>query len=158
MPEFPEVEVAVALIADGDRILTVYSPEWGSFTLPMTKRRKWDDPKIPPAHREETWIDAAGRAAAESLGRTFIGLTELPLDPSAAPYHQSDRDGTWKRYEFKTFKLAVWSGESLLPGIVYEWLLVDEILDNDRRPLSPTARHLVRELQAQAKLDGHSFP
>ena len=45
-PDFPEVDVAVALIVRRERILTTYNPRWGAFTLPMSKRRSWNDPNV----------------------------------------------------------------------------------------------------------------
>jgi hypothetical protein len=34
-------DVAVTVITRGQQILAVYNPDWGDFTLPMTKRRVW---------------------------------------------------------------------------------------------------------------------
>ena len=142
-----ELEVAAVLITQGSRVLVVYNAKWGSFSLPMTKRRKWDDPNIPVAHREESWTTAAARAAAESLGRTVTGLEFLADVPR---FGQGDRDGAWKRYHFQVFRLAVPAGTELRPGTVGEWLTVDELLDPARGPISPTAVELVPQAQVAA--------
>lgn len=141
---FPEVEVAVSVIVRGNQILAVYNPKWMAFTLPMTKRRRWQDPNIPPAQREEAWIDAAARAAAEWLGCTVTGLTELPAEIS--PYHQSDREGQWNRYNFRIFRLTLEANQESLEGTVTQWLTHEQLLDANRRPLSPTVRHVLQAL------------
>lgn len=135
-----KLDVAAVLITQGSKVLLVYNEKWGSFTLPMTKRRVWDDPKIPVAHREESWNTAAARAAAEALGKTVTGLEFLVDIPK---YSQGDREGTWKRYHFQLFKLAVPKSAQLKPGTIGEWLTVEEIVDNGRGPISPTAIELV---------------
>lgn len=143
---YREVEVAATLITRGQEILAVYNEQWMAFTLPMTKRRTWDDPNIPVAHREEAWIDAAARAAAEWLGRTVTGLTELPLPPDTEPYHQSDRTGQWTRYTFQVFRLELDPNDEPLPGAVTQWLTREQLLDESRRPISPTLRHVLQAL------------
>src|SRR3990170_4145042 len=107
-PQFEEVDVAAVLIEQGERILAVYNPQWMTFTLPMTKRRRWTDPKIPPAHREEEWVDAAARAAAEHLGKT---ITRLKFRKDIAKFQQSDREGTWKRYHIQVFSMPWGKGD-----------------------------------------------
>jgi hypothetical protein len=145
--EFPLVDVAVALITDGGRILAVYNPKWGAFTLPMTKRRDWHDPAVPASRHAEDWGDAAARAAAEWLGRT---CDPVPLFDDAGEYQQSDRDGTCKRYQFRVFRQAVEGEPGLVPGAIAEWLTPAEFLT--RRPVSPTARHVIAALQEAGKL------
>jgi hypothetical protein len=145
--EFPTVEVAVALIAKGEQILAVYNPRWGSFTLPMTKRREWQDPEVPHARRHEDWVDAAARAGAEWLGRTCE--PEFVLDDPGG-YQQSDRDGAWRRYHFQVFRVEVEGEPRLVEGAIAEWLTPVQILS--RRPISPTARYVIAKLKEGGKL------
>ena len=154
---FPEVEVAVTLIVRDSGILAVYNREWSTFTLPMTKRRHWNDPKMPPeAEREEPWIEAAARAAAEWLAITVTGLA--PLNADVPHYQQSDRNGVWKRYEFRVFRLPLPAICQPRSDAVIQWLTVDDWLNEDRRPISQTARHILRALAANAELTGNAFP
>ena len=150
--QFPDVKVAVALIVNDQTILAVYNPQWGSFSLPMTKLRKWNDPNAPSGEREEDWRDAAGRAVAEWFGITIKGITKLVAE--IPPYQQSDRDGAWKRYTFQIYQVSVGPNRLPIAGARTEWLTVDEFLDKERRPISPTARHLMGELNARAKSAG----
>jgi len=143
-PEFPLLDVAVTLIAHGDRILAVYNPVWGSFTLPMTKRREWQDPKVPKGKHTEDWLDAAARAGTEWLGRTCS--PEFLFDDKGG-YQQSDRDGQWKRYHFQVFRLALEGQPALVNGAITEWLTPAEFFE--RRPISPTARYLIGKLQEE---------
>ena len=41
----PHVYVAVALIKRESDILLAYNPRWGSYSLPMSKLREWEDPR-----------------------------------------------------------------------------------------------------------------
>ena len=141
--DIPELDVAVALIQRGESFLAVYNPKWGQFTLPMTKRRQWRDPnmaKDAPLNHEQ-WIDAAARAAAEWLERTCFPVTEPVVESPG--YQQSDRDGIWKRYHFKVFRVELAEDEDVPEGKVVEWLTPADFKDEDRRPVSPTARHLI---------------
>jgi ADP-ribose pyrophosphatase YjhB (NUDIX family) len=146
----PLVDVVATLIMKGDRILAVYNDKWGSFSLPMTKRRSWEDPVAEKgAERVEDWEDAAIRAASEWIGCT---TTQKPQPLSeVGEFQQSDRDGKWKRYHLQAYKLAVADDTQIPPARVAEWLTVDQLLDENRKPISPTARHIVSEL----KLAGH---
>ena len=149
-PYFPELDVAVALIMCGNEILTGYNPSWGSFTLPMTKRREWDDPHADGGRRHEDWVFAANRAAAEWTGTTLVSRAELILDEPE--YQQSDRDSKWKRYHFQVFGFRSGEKPALVHERVAQWLTPDQLLDKDRHPISETARHLVRKLQLEGKL------
>jgi hypothetical protein len=143
-PDFALLEVAVTLITEDQRILAVYNANWAAFTLPMTKRRAWRDPRAPKQLHAEEWLDAAARAAAEWLGRTCV--PEFVFDDKG-DYQQSDRDGTWKRYHFQVFRLRLQEEPKLVNGAVTEWLTAAEFLD--RRPISNTARYLIKRLQAE---------
>jgi hypothetical protein len=145
--DFPQLDVAVTLITWGERVLAVYNSRWGSFTLPMTKRRDWHDPNVAQSHHGEDWLDAAARAGAEWLGRT---CEPKPVLDELGEYQQSDRDGTWKRYHFRVFRVSVEGVPDLVPGAIAEWLTPAELLG--RRPVSPTARHVIAKLRENGKL------
>ncbi len=145
--QFPVANVAATLIVHDEKILVVWNPRWGAFSRPMTQRREWHDPRVPASHHGEDWIDSGARAAAECLGRTC--QPELLLD-NIGEYQQSDRDGTWKRYQFQVFKVALSDPPALVPGAIAEWLAPGEILS--RRPISMTTRYLIGKLQEAGKL------
>ena len=145
--EFPPIEAVTVLIKKGDQVLLVFNEKWSSFTLPMTKVRRWQDPNIPPAHREEQPVDAAARVVAECLGRTTL------VDPKPVKgigkirgFRQGDRDGVWKRYSFHVFELVLNDDEVPWHGIRTEWLPLDEVLNVKRRAISPTAQDIIREV------------
>ena len=147
---FQTVEVAATVIAAGGSILAVYNPRWGSFTLPMTKRKKWQDPNLPLGVREEDWRVSAARAGAEVLGRT--------LSPKALPnhlldiqeYRQSGEDGIWKIYQLHVFGLTIPIETKLAEGILADWLAPSDFADHE--PISSTARYLVSCLEQSGKL------
>ena len=142
----PLVDVAATLIVKNDRILAVYNKKWSSFTIPLTKRKVWNDPGTDKDEsREEEWEDAAVRAAAEWIGRTLTNKPELLMD--VAEFQQSDRDAKWKRYRMRAFTIRVDQDTEPPPGRITEWLTADEFLDEKRKPISPTARHIVAELK-----------
>lgn len=155
------VEVAVAAVTRGNDILTVYSKNWNSFTLPMTKRRQWEDPTAEGGKGYEEWRDAAARAAAECLGRTF-GPRDIPEQPDLilADFQQSDRDGIWKRYHFQVFQIRLPKKAEALDEIIAEWHPVEVfLLDEKRRqPISKTAYRLIKELSQIVSLGGRQFP
>ena len=147
----PHVEVAVALVRSGDEILTVYNPKWEAFTLPMTKRRRWKDPDESVANEhEEDWADAAARAAVECVGRT-VSIPAEPLHVITDLEH-SGRTREWKHYRVHVFEVRLNKPAELVQGLVVQWLTVEELLDECRRPISPTAREVVRQLRANHKL------
>jgi len=152
LPFAQQPEVAVTVIAHGARILGVHNERWGVFTLPMTRRRAWQDPEISPVLRQEEWEITATRAAAEVLGRTFPKKT-LPkplLDPNETrDYRQSDADGVWKVYHLRVSGLAV-EDTRLAPGVFGEWLAPDDF--REREPISPTARYVIDKLRLQGRL------
>jgi hypothetical protein len=145
--EIPHVAAVAVLIKRGDNVLLVFNEKWSSFTLPMTKIRRLQDPNIPAAHREEQPVDTAARAVAECLGRTSL------VDPNPVEgigkifgFRQGDRDGIWKRYSFQIFELALDDDQEPWHGIRTEWLPLKEVLNDNRRAISPTARDIVREV------------
>jgi hypothetical protein len=145
--DFPLLDVAAVIITRGKQVLAVYNPGWGGFTLPMTKRREWRDPKLSKSLRQEDWIDAAARAGAEWLGATC--MPEF-LFEDAGEFQQSERDGNWKRYHFQVFRIAMKNEQPLAPATITEWLTPTEW--HNRRPVSPTARYLIGKLQEEKLL------
>jgi len=142
----PLLDVVVVLLMKGEKILSVYNQNWGSFTLPMSKRRTWQDPESAEGSEHvEDWEDAAIRAAAEWLRKTMTGKPEFLLDMSE--FQQSDRDAKWKRYHIQVFKISMESTEGVGGGRAVEWLTADEFIDEHRCPMSPTARHVMNELK-----------
>ena len=142
---WPLVDVVATLVCREDQILAVYNERWGAFTLPMSKRRRWKDPQTKAeSEREEEWEDAAVRVAAEWLGQTTTEKPQFLLD--LAEFQQSDRDEKWKRYHMQAFRLVVPHAVTASPGRVTEWLTAEQILDENRRPISATARYVVAEL------------
>jgi hypothetical protein len=145
--EFPPIEAVTVLIKKGDQVLLVFNEKWSSFTLPMTKIRQWQDPNIPAAHREEQPVDAAARAVAECLGQTTL-VDPKPVEgiSKIRGLRQGDRDGVWKSYSFHVFELALNDDQEPWHGIRTEWLPIDEVLNEKRRAISPTARDIIREV------------
>ena len=93
---FQPVEVAVTVMARDAKLLAVYNHKWGAFSLPMTKRKKWQDPKIPVGVCEEEWIVAAARAAAEILGKP-LSAKQLPQKYRSDP----GISAKWRRWDLE---------------------------------------------------------
>ena len=148
---FQVVEAAALLIMKKDRILAVYNEKWGAFTLPMSKVRPWEEIGGDPKKRNlSTGREAAVRSAAEWLGRTIVDPV-VPL-MICGEFLQGERDGQWKRYNVWVYKLAVADDVCPRQGAITEWLKADDFLDDKRDPISPTARHVIAELQIRGKL------
>lgn len=141
---WPLIDMVSVLVCKGDKVLTVYNEKWAAFTLPMSKLRKWKDPKVKDAERTEEWEDAAVRTAVEWLGCTMTAKPERLVE--FAEFQQSDRDERWKRYHVQAYTIQVDDDIVLPPSKITEWLLPAEITDESRRPISPTARHIMNEL------------
>jgi len=151
---FQQVDVAALIVHRDDRILAVYNPEWGAYTLPMTKRRAWQDPANGEIRHEE-WLDAAIRARAECLrgtstvppqhvpGEPILLPGEPPLYVDPADFRQSSRDHEWKRYTYQLFSAQFNATDELVDPARCEWLTPAEFADPRRRPISKTARELV---------------
>lgn len=139
----------MTVIARGGLLLAVFNPSWG-FTLPMTKRRQWQDPSISEGVRKEEWVHAAARVAAELLGRT-LAPDEFPKQlAEIKQYQQSDADGIWKIYELQIFGLKFRDKDKLASGVVAEWCKPKEF--GERQPISGTARYIVSELSSKELL------
>jgi hypothetical protein len=154
----PEVDVVVTVIYRGEQVFLAFNSNWKAFTLPMTKRRRWPYGVESAPGRLEDLVDAAMRNVGECLGITSTVAARPWLGgDTVVERTQSDADGTSKRYLFHVFGFAAESAD-FAPGVCGQWMRVGEILDEGRRPISPTARFILRRLQAQAKLEGQAFP
>ncbi len=154
----PEVNVVVTVIHRGKHVLLVSNPNWNAFTLPMTKLRRWPYGEEPAPGRVEDSVDAAMRNVGECLGTTSTKEPQRWLgQDKLVELTQSDRESLSKRYVFHVFGFAVESYD-LAPGVCGQWLEIEDILDEQRRPISPTARFILRHFQAQARLEGQAFP
>lgn len=139
------VEVAVTVLGCRSDVLAAYNHRWGSFTLPMTRRKKWQDPTVDLGVREEEWSTAGARAAAEILGRTLPPKQCPKLISELKEYRQSGEDGVWKIYSFQIFALPVPPNIQLMTGVVAQWLSPADFLEN--QPISSTARYLISHLR-----------
>jgi hypothetical protein len=144
------VEVAVTLLKRGPLLLAGWNRNWDAYTLPMTKRRHISDAEGRPSPDAEPWADAARRNVTEWLASSEIP----PLAPLMVVqgYRQSDRDLVVKEYHFEVFAANVNGEVPLRPGIITEWLRLDEFREVHRRPISPTARYLIQMLENSGKL------
>lgn len=149
------IEVAVTVIAAGEKILTVRNDKWGAFTLPMTKVQRKPLGFAENVTQIERWSDAAMRNAGECLERTLDREPKLLMD--VGELRQSDRTGQVNHYHFRVYLVEV-DFEQAVPGVVAEWLTTAQIIDEKRRPISPTARELAKLLQAEATHRGLLFP
>lgn len=146
----PSVAVTVIAIEHTDQILAVLNPRWGSFTLPMTKQKRWIDPEVPAGKRWEKLELAATRAATEALGRTF-NAAALPVPVlKELDCRQSDAEGIWKLYALHIFGLKVPAGTGVAPCTIAEWLTPADF--GTREPISPTSRYVIACLQREGKL------
>jgi hypothetical protein len=146
----PTVEAVATVLADGPRILAVFNPRWGGFTLPMSKRKQFRDSSISPAIRQEEWPTAAARVAAEILGRSFIPADFPQPLCEIKDFEQSDADGVWKLYTIQVFGLAVTGHVRLAPGVVAEWLRPEDF--QQREPMTHTVRFVLGQMAEQGLL------
>lgn len=153
----PEVlPVAVTVITHGKNLLLAWNSSWGAFTLPMTKVRTLQLGLIEAAHRSETWEHAALRNVGEGLGQTVTQEPRLLVDID--DLLQSDRTGAGNHYHFQVFWLPV-EVAAVRASPMGQWLPSAEILNDDRGPISPTARLVMRRLLAEAAQRGKKdFP
>jgi 8-oxo-dGTP pyrophosphatase MutT (NUDIX family) len=149
------IEVAVTIIAAGEKILIVRNEKWGTLTLPMTKIQRKPLGLAGNLTKIERWSDAAMRNIGECLGRTLDHEPKLLLD--VGEMLQSDRTGQVNHYHFQVYLVEV-DSEQAAPGLVAEWRTTSQIRDESRRPISPTARELAKRLDAEAAGRGLSFP
>jgi len=136
-PEYEIVEASVVVIADDTgRVLLDFNDRWGGFTLPVSKRRPVS-PRLPGGPTErETPLAAAVRAAAEVIGRPIDPAGLMESDAVVPPWHQSGRDGKWKRYDYTVFAFRFSGDPRPVPGHMAVRLTRSEI--DTLAPISPT--------------------
>jgi hypothetical protein len=144
------MEVAVTVMRRGDFLLAGYNSKWEAYTLPMTKRRYWALPDNLDSFESESWEDAAARNLVEWWGSQVVQRPAHLLEVKA--FRQSDRDLLVKNYHFQIYGAIVEEGQSLRPGLKAQWLSPEDFQDIHRRPISPTARHLINMLKDAGKL------
>jgi hypothetical protein len=133
------VEVAVVLISrkrqKEKEYLIVWNPKWEGFSFPMTKRRNWKGADGEPV--AENWLDAAGRAAFECLGRTS---TPRPALENHVEVEHSGRDGAFRVYHYHVLEVEFAANQAVTAQAAYEWHTADEI--KNLHPVTSTARHI----------------
>ena len=156
MPDqIARIDAVATIIFHDDKLQTVYNHNWGAFTLPMTKPRNRRLGLSGNATRWERGAEAALRNVAECLGITATQAPGLLLD--VADLNQSDRSGQINHYHFQVYGFEV-TGQQIAPGVTGAWLTPDQILDESRQPISPTARTLVEKLKEAAITRKGNFP
>jgi hypothetical protein len=148
------IDVVATVIYCQGELLTISNPNWGAFTLPMTKLRT-RPLGLTDATRWELGEEAAVRNVAECLGITSVDPPLLLAD--FGNLSQSDRSGQVNHYVFQVYGFPV-DGQQVGPGITAQWLTTAEILNPHRQPVSPTARELVKSLSGAAALRNSVFP
>lgn len=144
----PTVEAVATVLADGPKILAVFNPRWGGFTLPMSKRKQFRDSSVSAVTRTEEWACAAARVAAVVLGRSFM-MDEFPRPLcEIKDFEQSDADGVWKLYTIQVFGQAVAGDVRLAPGVVAEWLRPEDF--QQREPMTRTVRFVLGRWRSEA--------
>lgn len=149
------IDVVATIIHHNGELLLVHSPLWGAFTLPMTKLRHWQLGLVDNATRWERGDEAAMRNVAECLGSTSLQQPGLLLDVGGL--RQSDRSGEVKYYQFQIYNFP-FASRQVAPGITSQWLTPAQILEENRQPISPTARFLITNLQGGAFDRRANFP
>jgi hypothetical protein len=151
-----KLRVAAMIVSRGEAgepgapILAVFNEKWGAFTLPMSKVRSWEFAGVRGA---ETPKDAALRGAAESMGRSFAQPEHVePLGVLPPEKILSARSMDVKEYDIEVFR--VWVEPDAEPeGLgVARWWPVDWFLDPDRKPISETARHIIKMLRKRGQV------
>jgi hypothetical protein len=146
----PTVEAVALLLTQGEKTLAIFNPNWGAFTLPMSKRKQFRDSVVSHAARPEDWGRAAARVAAEVLGRSFAPNEFPKALCEIKDFEQSDADGVWKLYTIQVFSLQLEEGTALTPRGVTEWMSVADF--KGREPVTHTARFLFDRLSEKGLL------
>jgi 8-oxo-dGTP pyrophosphatase MutT (NUDIX family) len=141
--EQTHVEVAVAVVTDASkRVLLIFNDRWGSFTLPMSRRRRGPEASEPST-------GAAVRAAAEALGVPVRlagdGHARLPVRL------QSGRELRDKIYSYRIFHIESHPefDDRLQIRQPYLWLSPHWILSGAYEPISESARFILRSVLAE---------
>jgi hypothetical protein len=134
------VDVAVALITDlNHHVLLILNKEWGSFTLPMTERRRDLDVNEPPTR-------AALRAAVEALG-VPVRVVEVHRGPKPMLGRlSSGRQLADKFYAYSVFHIEPHPdfADQLAIRRPHLWLSPHRVLSGMYQPISESARYILR--------------
>jgi ADP-ribose pyrophosphatase YjhB (NUDIX family) len=138
------VDVVVALVTDPtQRVLLTLNENWGSFTLPMTRRRRGRQINEPPTR-------AALRAAAEAVG-VPIRLVEESRSPRSLPARlESSRQLVDKIYTYSVFHIEPHPdfADRLQIRQPHLWLSPHLVLSGIYEPISESARFILRGILA----------
>ena len=136
------VDVAVTLILKDNSFLLVYNEKWGTFTLPMTKRKLPENQETADEDDCEDWPDAAARPVVECLGR--LSRPTQVLEDFLPESYFSSRRQTPAIYRYKTFKVYFEDGDQIVAKTPTVWLTASEILKGDWHPISQTAKDIIQ--------------
>ncbi len=144
---FPDAEVAVAVVMDQSKqILWTWNDNWCAFTLPMTKIRSGQGIVEPARY-------AAIRAAAEALGvPAEVGQLWATLPMTRV----SDRDWSVKHYTYHVFPAEAHADFAARICIrqPHIWLPAHAATSGLFRPLSHSAKDILRELIKRGRIEG----
>lgn len=154
-PEFPRVDVVVSILRNSDRqLLWIWNDHWGSFSLPMTKRRRGDSVNVTESPRY-----AAVRVGAETMGvpvrirEQWVSIPELLV---------SERDYTIKHYAYDVFLVEPHSAfdqpDQWTIRSPHIWLTPHRALSGEFEPLSKSALAIARALITGGKVAGRRQP
>lgn len=133
------IDVAVALVTDPNRrVLLTWNENWGSFTLPMTRRRG--------RQRKESPTRSVLRAAADALG-TPVRLAESSRGPKPLLARlDSGRQFLDKIYAYHVFHVEPHPdfADRLQIRQPHIWLSPHLVLSGVYEPISESARFILR--------------
>jgi hypothetical protein len=142
------VDVGVALVTDRkQRVLLTLSDHWGSFTLPMTRRRRGPRVNEPPTR-------SALRAATEVMGVPVrLVETRRPAKPVLGRL-QSGRQLVDKIYSYSVFHVEPHPdfADKLQIRPPHLWLSPHLVLSGIYEPISESARFILRNVLADFEI------
>jgi hypothetical protein len=142
--ERTHVDVAVALVTDAEqRVLLTLNEGWGSFSLPMTRRRRGRNGNEPPTR-------SVLRIAAEALG-TPVRLVESSRGPKPLLLRlESGRQLQDKMYAYHVFHVEPHPdfADRLRIRQPHLWLSPHLVLSGVYEPISESSRFILRDAMA----------
>jgi 8-oxo-dGTP pyrophosphatase MutT (NUDIX family) len=141
-----QVQVAVALVTNrNDHVLLIFNDRWGTFNLPMTKRRRGRLANEPMSR-------AAVRAAAEALGVPVRRVEEEHSQLAARL--QSGRQLSVKSYAYDVYHLEPHPDFAARVQIrqPHLWLSPHLILSGAYEPISESTRTILRAVLADFEI------
>ena len=140
----PQVEAAVALIVWQGRLLATYNDNWGTFSLPIARVQTRGPGEHGVVTRHAGSFEAASRRAAEECLHHLVADRPEPV-LELKEFLASGRDRVVKRYDVRVFRDDLKEpGAPRGQGSTWSW--PEELLKMNDEWLSPTARHILREL------------